>query len=69
MRSIELNAFVKLTGHARSGGEAKHLIRSGSVLVNGVVETRNRKQLDNTDSVTIGESSYEVGITLSQLLH
>ena len=45
MEHIELNIFLKVKGIATSGGEAKHIIRSGAVLVDGTAETRNRRKL------------------------
>ena len=45
---------MKLGGLADSGGEAKHAIREGHVLLNGVVETRKAKQLVAGDRVTRG---------------
>ncbi len=49
---IELCQFMKLGGLAQSGGEAKHLIRGGHVLLNGEVETRKGKKLLPGDRVT-----------------
>ncbi len=42
---IELNTFLKLMKIANTGGEAKHLIRSRNILVDGAVETRNKRKL------------------------
>lgn len=50
---MELNVFLKLKGLAPTGGQAKLLIRSGAVKVNGVVETRNKKKLKAGDRVEI----------------
>ncbi len=47
---IELNSFLKLNSLASTGGQAKLLIRSGAVSVNGVVETR---KLNAGDIVTV----------------
>ncbi len=38
-----------------SGGEAKALLESGSVLVNGEPETRRGRQLHPGDTVTAGD--------------
>ncbi len=48
---IELNTFLKLKNLASTGGQAKVLIRSGEITVNGEVETRNRKKLQVGDEV------------------
>jgi ribosome-associated protein len=50
---IRLDDFLKLTSRVRSGGEAKHRIQGGEVLVNGAVETRRSRKLVRGDRVTI----------------
>jgi ribosome-associated protein len=55
--SIRLDQFMKLVGLVRSGGEAKHLIQEGQVLLNGVVETHRSKKLHVGDRVTLGEKT------------
>lgn len=57
---IELNAFLKLKGFASTGGQAKQLIRSEAVLVNGDVETRNKKKLIVGDDVQVEDSTITV---------
>lgn len=42
---IQLDQFLKWTNMVGSGGEAKLLIQSGQVLVNGEVETRRSRKL------------------------
>lgn len=42
---IELYKVLKFEGLAGSGAEAKAVIAEGRVLLNGVVETRKRKQI------------------------
>ncbi|MBY0527117.1 MAG: RNA-binding S4 domain-containing protein [Gemmataceae bacterium] len=42
---ITLAQAVKAAGLAGSGGEAKHLVRSGAVTVNGVVVTEPGRKL------------------------
>lgn len=56
---IELNAFLKREGIAPTGGQAKLLIRSGKVLVNSVVETRNKKKLVSGDVVEVPGISFK----------
>ncbi len=53
--TIRLDQFLKLVGLVKSGGEAKHLIQDGQVLLNGEVETRRSKKLHPGDVVTLGE--------------
>jgi ribosome-associated protein len=42
---VELGALLKLAGVCDSGGEAKHLVQSGAVRVDGQVEIRRGKKL------------------------
>lgn len=48
---ITLDALLKATGQAGSGGVAKLLIASGAVLVNGEPETRRGRKLRAGDVV------------------
>lgn len=48
-----LDQFLKLRGAVGTGGEAKLMIQSGEVLLNGQVETRRRKKLKPGDIVKI----------------
>lgn len=50
-KHIELNAFLKISGVEGTGGIIKNIIRSGSVKVNGQVETRKRRKLHAGDAV------------------
>jgi len=43
--TIELNIFLKKMGVEGTGGQVKLFIRSGKLLVNGVVDVRNRRKL------------------------
>jgi ribosome-associated protein len=57
---ITLAHAVKAAGLAGSGGQAKHLIRSGSVQVNGAVETRPGRKLAAGDRVTAAGEEWTV---------
>jgi ribosome-associated protein len=59
---IELNIFVKLQGLAATGGQAKMLIRSGEILLNGTPETRNKKKLYDKDIVEYAGKKYIVKV-------
>ena len=48
---MKLDQFLKWKNLVSSGGEAKILIKSGSVKVNGVVETRRGRKLNKGDKV------------------
>jgi ribosome-associated protein len=49
---IELCQFIKFGGLTGTGGEAKQVISSGLVTLNGTVETQKRKKLLAGDQVT-----------------
>ena len=57
---IELNAFLKVKLITPTGGQAKLLIRSGAIKVNGEVETRNGKKLRAGDIIEYQEKKYVV---------
>ena len=57
---VELNNFLKIVGVANTGGRAKLIIRSGSVKVNGEIETRNKKKLHAGDFIEYLGKKYEV---------
>jgi ribosome-associated protein len=52
-KHIQLDQFLKYQNIAQSGGEAKHIIQSGAVRVNGVLETRRGRKLYLGDVVEI----------------
>ena len=58
--TIRLDQYLKLIGAVSSGGQAKILIQSGAVRVNGQVETRRGRQLKRADIVQLEENSFKV---------
>jgi ribosome-associated protein len=58
--TIELDRFLKLAQIVSSGGQAKHLIRGGTILVNGEPETRRGRQLRHGDVVTANGEDYVI---------
>ncbi|GAA2689232.1 MULTISPECIES: RNA-binding S4 domain-containing protein [Actinoplanes] len=50
---IRLGQFLKLADLIETGGEAKVLIASGDVTVNGEVDTRRGRQLHAGDVVAV----------------
>jgi ribosome-associated protein len=50
---IKLDQFLKLAQVVQTGGEAKVLIQSGQVRVNGAVETRRGRKLRPGDVVVV----------------
>ena len=64
--TIQLDQFLKLADLVGSGGEAKHVIRSGTVLVNGAEETRRGRKLKHGDVVTFGGEEYVIEATADE---
>ncbi len=56
--AITLNDALKLSGLAGTGGQAKLLIQSGQVTVNGETETRRKRKLREGDVVRVGEEEF-----------
>jgi len=57
---VELYKILKFEGVAASGGEAKSLIDSGQVSVNGAVETRKRKKIVSGDVIRFKDEEFKV---------
>lgn len=58
---ITLGQFLKLNDFVSSGGEAKHLIHTFSIQVNGVDENRRGRKLYPGDTVVVNGASFELG--------
>jgi ribosome-associated protein len=58
--TLRLDDALKLAGLVATGGEAKGLIQSGRVTVNGVVETRRKRRLRSGDVIGLGDETFEV---------
>lgn len=54
---ITLDALLKATGLATSGGSAKGLIAEGAVRVNGQPETRRGRKLRAGDTATFSDTT------------
>lgn len=54
--NIKLDSFLKLVGEAQSGGEAKKMINSKKVLVNGEICTSRGKKLVSGNSISVEKS-------------
>jgi ribosome-associated protein len=52
---ITLAQAIKAAGLVGSGGQAKHLVRSGAATVNGVVETQPGRKLYPGDRFRLAE--------------
>ncbi len=55
---LTLNDMIKLSGIAQTGGQAKILIQSGDVKVNGEVETKRKRKLRQGDVVEVNGEEY-----------
>ena len=56
--SLCLDQFLKVTGIAGTGGQAKLMIQGGDIRVNGEVETRRRRKLAAGDVVEVDGHTY-----------
>ena len=59
---IKLDSFMKWQNLVETGGQAKLLIQSGEVRVNGKIETRRGRKLVKGDRVTFGGKTLTVDI-------
>ena len=59
-QTIQLDQFLKWKGLVSTGGQAKLVIQSGDVQLNGVVETRRKKKLKAGDKVTFEGQTFVV---------
>jgi ribosome-associated protein len=62
METITLNDALKLSGLAATGGQAKVLIQSGQVKVNGEVETRRKKKLKVGDVISVNGEEFVMDV-------
>ena len=57
---LELNTSLRIMGIPGTGGKIKLIIRSGTVKVNGEIETRNKRKLMAGDVVEYLGKEYTV---------
>ncbi|HEX7169369.1 MAG TPA: RNA-binding S4 domain-containing protein [Rubrobacter sp.] len=55
-----LGQALKVASLVGSGGEAKVLIQAGEVAVNGEIETRRGRRLEEGDVIEVGDERLEV---------
>jgi ribosome-associated protein len=60
---LSLGAFLKVAGVVASGGEAKRVIQTGRVRVNGTCETRRGHAVQPGDVVAVGNQRYAVTLS------
>ena len=59
---ITLDALLKATGLASSGGHAKVMIAGGAVRVNGEVDTRRGRKLRSGDRVLLADQTIHITV-------
>lgn len=65
--TIKLGQFLKLAGIVLEGGEARDLLNSGEVKVNGQPENRRGRKLKHGDVIECGPSRVVVKVTGSRI--
>jgi ribosome-associated protein len=64
---ITLAQAVKAAGLAGSGGQAKHLIRQGSIRVNGAIDTHPGRKLVAGDRFGLaGDTEWTIGASCAE---
>lgn len=63
---IRLESFLKLQGLAETGGQAKLIITSGAVSVNGNIDRRRGRKLKQGDVVSLEDVSMPVDFTADE---
>jgi ribosome-associated protein len=58
--NLRLDQFLKLNAVSGTGGQAKLMIQSGKVKVNGQIETRRSRKLSVGDVVEVGRKRFVV---------
>ena len=59
---ITLGQYLKVLDYVQSGGEAKHLIHTFSILVNGEPDNRRGRKLYTGDKVVINGNEHLVDV-------
>ncbi len=57
---MKLDQFLKFIGVVQTGGEAKIIIKSGKITVNGIVENRRGRKLSDGDQIIYANETYIV---------
>ena len=57
---MKLDQFLKFIGIVQTGGEAKMIIKSGKVLVNGILEIRRGRKVIDGDQIIFANETYIV---------
>jgi ribosome-associated protein len=59
---ITLAQFLKIQDLAGSGGQAKHRVRAGGILVDGAEEVRPGRKLFGGEKVEVDGETYTIGV-------
>ncbi len=59
---VELFKILKFEGIVSNGGEAKSVIDSGQVLVNGEIETKKRKKIVSGDILEFKNEKFKIAL-------
>ena len=57
---MKLDQFLKFIGVVQTGGEAKLIIKSGKIIVNGIVENRRGRKLIDCYQIIFANETYFV---------
>lgn len=57
---LTLQQALKVLGFAQTGGEAKHMIQEGHVTVNGDVDTRRKRKIQEGDEICFQEECFVI---------
>lgn len=57
---LTLQQALKVLGFAQTGGEAKHMIQEGHVSVNGEVDTRRKRKIQEGDEICFQEECFVI---------
>jgi len=58
--AITLGDALKWAGIVPTGGQAKHLVRRGDVMVNGIIERRRGRRMVPGDCLTVHGREYRI---------
>lgn len=57
---IKLDSFLKFVGNVQTGGQAKSLIKTGNVMVDGEICLERGRKIREGNIVKINDEEYEV---------
>ena len=55
---MKLDQFLKWVGEVDTGGQAKNLIKSGKISVNGILELKRGRKLNEGDIICLAKNEY-----------